>query len=170
MDTFFCEGLPTLTHVALILGIFVHPLPPSCTGSLCNLLFLNLGIYGLVQATVGAGTVLIWDFCVACTRGGGGTSERARVGRGWRAKGLDGCLKKRCSTFWAMHRQACWSTPSTLLHKCTLCTCCGCYVHKTNRPLGTSNRVRGMHLGSVGCISGGALSAVQVSAVAYTRP
>ena len=29
----------------------------------------------LVQATVGAGTVLIWDFCVAITRGRGGTDE-----------------------------------------------------------------------------------------------
>ena len=30
--------------------------------------------YGLVQATVGVGTVLIWDFSVAITKGGGGTS------------------------------------------------------------------------------------------------
>ena len=45
--------------------------PPSCTSSPCNLLFLNPGVYGLVQATVGVGTVLIWDFCVAYTRGGG---------------------------------------------------------------------------------------------------
>ena len=26
----------------------------------------------LCPATVGVGTVLIWDFCVACTKGGGG--------------------------------------------------------------------------------------------------
>ena len=49
----------------------MHYIPLSCTGSPCNLLFLNLGIYGLVQATVDVGTVLIWDFCVAYTRGGG---------------------------------------------------------------------------------------------------
>ena len=30
--------------------------------------------YGVVQAAVGAGTVLIWDFCVAITRRGGGTN------------------------------------------------------------------------------------------------
>ena len=33
---------------------------------------LNPGIYGLVQATVGVGTLLIWDFCVAYTVGEGG--------------------------------------------------------------------------------------------------
>ena len=44
----------------------VHSIPLSCTSSPCKLLFLNLGVYGLVQATVGVGTVLIWDF-----RGGG---------------------------------------------------------------------------------------------------
>ena len=33
----------------------------------------ELGICGLVQATVAVGTVLIWDFCVAHTKGGGGT-------------------------------------------------------------------------------------------------
>ena len=49
----------------------MHYIPLSCTSSPCNLLFLNQGIYGLVQATVGVGTVLIWDFCVAYTRGGG---------------------------------------------------------------------------------------------------
>ena len=31
---------------------------PSCINSPCNLLFLNLGIYGLVQAAVGVGTVI----------------------------------------------------------------------------------------------------------------
>ena len=46
-------------------------LPLSCTSSPCKLLFFNRGVYGLVQATVGVGTVLIWDFCVAYTRGGG---------------------------------------------------------------------------------------------------
>ena len=49
----------------------MHCIPLSWTSSPCNLLFLNLGLYGLVQATVGVGTVLIWDFCVAYTRGGG---------------------------------------------------------------------------------------------------
>ena len=53
-------------------GIFVHSIPLACTSSPCNLLFLNLGIYGLVQATVGIGTVLIWYFAVAYTKGGGG--------------------------------------------------------------------------------------------------
>ena len=45
--------------------------PFSGTSSPCNLLFLNPGIYGLVQATVGVGTVLIWGFCVAIARAGG---------------------------------------------------------------------------------------------------
>ena len=45
----------------------------SCTSSLCSFVFLNPGVYGLVQATVDVGTVLIWDFCVAYTRGGGVT-------------------------------------------------------------------------------------------------
>ena len=49
----------------------MHYIPFFGTSSPCNLLFLNLGIYGLVQATVGVGTVLIWDFCVAITKGGG---------------------------------------------------------------------------------------------------
>ena len=49
----------------------MHSIPLSCTSSPCNLLFLNPGVYGLVQATVGVGTVLIWDFCVAYTNGGG---------------------------------------------------------------------------------------------------
>ena len=49
----------------------MHYITLSCTSSPCNLLFLNLGIYSLVQATVGVGTALIWDFCVAYTRGGG---------------------------------------------------------------------------------------------------
>ena len=52
-------------------GDIVDYIPLSCTSSPCNLLFLNLGVYALVQATVGAGTVLIWDFCVAITGGGG---------------------------------------------------------------------------------------------------
>ena len=49
----------------------MHCIPLFCTSSPCNLLFSNLGVYGRVQATVGVGTVLIWDFCVAYTRGGG---------------------------------------------------------------------------------------------------
>ena len=48
----------------------MHEIPLSCTSSPCNLLFLNPGVYGLVQATVGVGTALIWDFCVDYTRGG----------------------------------------------------------------------------------------------------
>ena len=35
-------------------------IPLSCTSSPCNLLFLNLCVYALVQATVGVGTVLIY--------------------------------------------------------------------------------------------------------------
>ena len=57
-------------------------MPLSCTSSPCNPLFLNLGArcwllyvsrasYARVQATVGVGTVLIWDIGVAYTRGGG---------------------------------------------------------------------------------------------------
>ena len=49
----------------------MHCIPLSWTNSPCNLLFLNLGLYGLVQAKVGVATVLIWDFCVPYTRGGG---------------------------------------------------------------------------------------------------
>ena len=41
----------------------MHYIPLSCTSSPCNLLFLNLGVYGLVQATVGVGTVLIRYYC-----------------------------------------------------------------------------------------------------------
>ena len=40
----------------------------------CHRLFLSLG--SLVQATVGVGTVLIWYFAVAYTRGGGGVPQR----------------------------------------------------------------------------------------------
>ena len=47
-------------------------IPLSFTSSLCNLLFLNPGIYGLVQATVGVGTVLIWEFLRSLYKGGGG--------------------------------------------------------------------------------------------------
>ena len=68
-----------LNHIAPIFGIFMHCIPLSWTGSPCNLLFLNLGLYGLVQATVGVGTVLIWDFCVAYTRGGGTQSDKCLV-------------------------------------------------------------------------------------------
>ena len=61
----------------------MHYIPLACTSSPCNPLFLNLGArcrwlyvsrasYACVQATVGVGTVLIWDFGVAYTRGGGG--------------------------------------------------------------------------------------------------
>ena len=48
----------------------MHSIPLSGTSSPCNLFFLNPGVYYLGQATVGVGTVLIWDFCVAYTRGG----------------------------------------------------------------------------------------------------
>ena len=71
-----------LTQIALILGMFVHYMPLSCTSWACNPLFLNVGArcwslyvsrasYARVQAGVGVGTVLIWDFGVAYTRGGG---------------------------------------------------------------------------------------------------
>ena len=53
----------------------MHCIPLFWTSSPCDLLFLNLGLYGLVQATVGVGTVLIWDFCVTYTRGGGGYNK-----------------------------------------------------------------------------------------------
>ena len=36
--------------------------------------------YARVQATVGVGTVLIWDFGIAYTRGGGGTVELSKSG------------------------------------------------------------------------------------------
>ena len=73
--------------MALILGIFVHCIPRSCTSSPCSLLFLNPGVYGLVQATVGVGTVLIWDFCVAFTRAGGGGGMRVLAYRGADVRG-----------------------------------------------------------------------------------
>ena len=47
----------------------MHYIPLFCTNSPCNLLFFNLGVYRLVQATVGIGIVLIWDLYVAYTRG-----------------------------------------------------------------------------------------------------
>ena len=50
----------------------MHYIPLCCTSSPCNLLFLNPGVYGLVQATVGVGAVLIWDLCGAKTVGGEG--------------------------------------------------------------------------------------------------
>ena len=50
----------------------MHYIPLSCTSSPRNLLFLNRGVYDLVQATVGVGTILIWYFAVAYTGGGGG--------------------------------------------------------------------------------------------------
>ena len=53
----------------------MHNIPLSGTSPPCNLLFLNPGIYGPVQATRGVGTVLIWDFCVAITKGGGAHVE-----------------------------------------------------------------------------------------------
>ena len=56
----------------------VHNIPLSGTSSLCNLLFLNLGVDALIQATVGVGTILIWVFCVASTSvcvGGGRTGR-----------------------------------------------------------------------------------------------
>ena len=53
----------------------MNHLPLSCTSSPCKLLFFNRAVYGLVQATVGVGTVLIWDFCVAYTREGEGSSS-----------------------------------------------------------------------------------------------
>ena len=40
-------------------GAFLPPPPPPCNS------------HALVQATVGVGTILIWDFCVAISRGGG---------------------------------------------------------------------------------------------------
>ena len=52
--------------------MFVHYVPLSCTSSPYNLLFLNPGIYGPVQATAGVGPILIWDTCVAFTQRGGG--------------------------------------------------------------------------------------------------
>ena len=54
----------------------MHYIPLPCTSSPCNLLFLNPGVYGLVQAAVGVGTVLIWNFCVAYTKGGGVGTEQ----------------------------------------------------------------------------------------------
>ena len=72
----------------MILGMFVHYIPLSCTSSPCNPLFLNLGArcwylyvwgasYARVQATVVVGTVLFWDIGVAYTRGGGTTIQRS---------------------------------------------------------------------------------------------
>ena len=51
-----CESLPTSTHMALILGIFVLYILLSCIGSPCNLLFLNLG----VQLFSHVPTVTVW--------------------------------------------------------------------------------------------------------------
>ena len=46
----------------------MHYVPLSGTSSQCNPLFLNPGIYGLVQAIAGVGTVCVWYFCVGITR------------------------------------------------------------------------------------------------------
>ena len=56
----------------------MHHIPFSCTNSPCNLLFLNLGVCGLVKATVCVGTVLIWHFAVARVGGGGYLVCRSR--------------------------------------------------------------------------------------------
>ena len=56
-----------------------------------SLLFLNLGVYGLVQATVGIGTVLIWDFGVAFTRGGGYVPNRVHRICVWSRRGIIKC-------------------------------------------------------------------------------
>ena len=59
----------------------MHNIPLSCISSPSRYLYVSCASYGLVQATVGAGTVLIWDFCAARTGGGEGTlrgSERSR--------------------------------------------------------------------------------------------
>ena len=64
----------------------MHYVPLSWSTSPCKLLFLNPGVYGLVQATVGVGTVLIWDVCVAYARGGGYLRKRAREASSIRSK------------------------------------------------------------------------------------
>jgi hypothetical protein len=46
----------------------------------CRVHNLNLGVYSLVQATVGVGAVLIWSFCVAFTRGGVADVEANAIG------------------------------------------------------------------------------------------
>ena len=56
----------------------MHSIPLSCTSAPCKLLFLNPGVYRLVQATVGIGTVLPFPPLVvphplSFPRGGGGT-------------------------------------------------------------------------------------------------
>ena len=53
------------------MGMFVHYIALSCASSPCNCLFLNLGIYGPVQATVGVGTVLILVLLRSLYKGGG---------------------------------------------------------------------------------------------------
>ena len=57
----------TAKKITRLDDFFVHDLHFSPW----NLLFLNLGVYSLVQTIVGVGTVLIWYFCIAYTRGGG---------------------------------------------------------------------------------------------------
>ena len=48
----------------------MHYIPLSCTSPPCNVLFLDPGVYGVVQATVGVGTVLIWALLRSVSRGG----------------------------------------------------------------------------------------------------
>ena len=77
----FASYIESWTH---LLSVFAPSNPHSSDfGDICALyspflhqlamqsFFLNLEVYGLVQATVGVGTVLIWDFCLAYTRGEG---------------------------------------------------------------------------------------------------
>ena len=76
----------------------------SCTSSR-NLLFLNPGVCRLLQATLGVGTVLIWDFCVALTTGGGtpcGPAQWKPAPNSWRAEWEGWWLMVKRS--WSGHR------------------------------------------------------------------
>ena len=74
MDTphgHICCVCPLEPHIALILGISEHSIPLSAT-SPHSLLFLNLGIYGLVHATVGIGSRINLGLLRRIYKGGGG--------------------------------------------------------------------------------------------------
>jgi len=69
-------------------GIFffslMHPIGPELPISahvacarVCRQLYVLRASHALVQATVGVGTVLIWDFCIAFTGRGGRFYEHA---------------------------------------------------------------------------------------------
>ena len=79
-----CESSVAVAHGHHLCNHGQSTPPPPCVS------------YALVQATVGVGTVLIWDFGVAYTKGGGGIRkswchllDRWSLGEGFLAVGVN---------------------------------------------------------------------------------